>query len=216
MAGTYGDMQTRIASEVIRTSLTSDIQNAIQSAIQDYEGERLHFNEQTYLIPTTSGTQDYALPASLTTEAGGALGTGETLLEIDSLVCYLNNWPLPLRPVSSGWINAYQSTNFVGQPAYYAFFNNKVRLAPIPNGAYSLKITGLSRLPALSAAGDANAWMTEGEKLIREHAKLILYRDIIRNSEMAQVASMAEAEAFAALKRKYDARQSNRLTAWGY
>lgn len=216
MAGTYADMQSRIAREIIRSSLTTEIKEAIQSAIQDYEGERFHFNERTYLCPTTSGKQSYAVPADLTQEDGTALGTGETLLEIDSMICYLNNWPLPLRPVSSGWINAYQSTNFIGQPAYYAFFNNTIRLSPIPNGAYSLKMTGLARLTTLSGDTDTNGWMVDGEKLIREHAKLLLYRDILRNQEMAQAAGTAEAEAFAALKRKYDARQSNRLTAWGY
>lgn len=213
---TYATMQTRIARELTRSDLTDDIKDAITTAIQDYEQHRFWFNDKRFKIATVANQAFYDLPDDLLDEGGNALEAGEDLLEIDSALCNFNNWFQPLQAKSMGWIDAYQIPSYVGQPYYYGQVDTRIRFGPTPNGVYEITITGLARLKTLSENDDTNAWMTEGEKLIRSRAKVILYRDLLRNPDQAALAAQSEAEALASLDRKSSARHTQRLQAWGY
>ncbi len=50
-------------------------------------------------------------------------------------------------------------------------YQDRINLFPIPGSTYTLTIHYLKALTALSADSDTNAWLTEGEELIRLHAK---------------------------------------------
>lgn len=213
---TYSVMQNRIADEINRSDLSSQVKLAIQTAISHYEGHRFWFNEQRYLITTVANDAWYDLPTDLAREDGVALGTGETILELDQVVCNFNNWLQPLKPVSVGWIDTYQITTYTGQPYYYALFGNRIRFAPTPNAAYVITLTAMSRLATLAADGDSNSWMTEGEPLIRNRAKAILWRSVLRNADQAGLCDAEEQLTLMSLDRKANARQTQRLTAWGY
>lgn len=216
MPGTYLDMQTRIADELSRSDLSSQITNAIQTAIQDYEGERFWFNEQRFTLNTVANQSWYDEQANLLNEDGSALATGVKLLEVDQMVCNFGNWFQPLKPVAPGWIDTYQIPTYIGQPYYYARLGTRIRLAPTPNDVYTVTITGLARLVTLSANSDTNAWLTEGEKLIRSRAKAILWRSILRNADEAALCDAEEQVALSALQRKENARHTMRLEPWGY
>src|SRR5690349_10519428 len=45
MAGTLGDMKTRVAQELRRSDLTSQIADAINDAILEYQKERFRFSD---------------------------------------------------------------------------------------------------------------------------------------------------------------------------
>lgn len=214
---TFKVMQDRVADEIKRGNLTSQIKNAIVSAIEDLKGERFaRINESTVTVNTVADQQWYTLASDFRDENGAALASGTVLIEVDQAVCNFNNWFQPLRPVSAGWIDTYQIPTYTGQPYYYGFLSERVRFAPTPNGVYTVTIRGQIEYPALSADSDTNAWMTRGEKLIRSRAKTILARDVLQDMELAQMASMAEAEARIALERQTAARSTQRLSAWGY
>lgn len=212
---TLGIMKTRIADELTRDDLSSQIALAITSAIQQYEGERFTFNEKRYLLPTVAGTEYYAF-TSLTQTDGSALGTGETLLEIDSMALSLNNDLYRLSERSQQWMDAHGAGSTRGQPYDYAVFSDRVRLYPIPGAVYSIIISGLARLPTLSADGDTSGWMTDGEALIRSEAKAILYRDVLHDKEGLEYAALAAGNAMASLKRKASAKvATGRIAPWG-
>lgn len=212
---TLGTMKTRIADELSRDDLSSQIGLAIASAIQQYEGERFTFNEKRYLLPTVAGTEYYEL-TSLTQTDASALGTGETLLEIDSMALSLNNDLCRLSERSQQWMDTYGAGATQGQPYDYAVFSDRVRLYPIPGAVYSIIVSGLARLPALSADGDTNGWLTDGEALIRNEAKAILYRDTLRDKEGLELATLAIGSAMASLRRKASAKvATGRIAPWG-
>src|SRR5262245_472078 len=208
---TFIIMQNRIADELVRDDLSSQIKNAINQAITTWEGERFLFNEARYLINTINGTEYYALNApTLLTSAGAAVGTGEMVLEIDSITCTVNNMPYPLTGRTQQWFDLYTSlpTIYKGQPDSYAIFGNQLRLFPIPDKAYPLNISALARLAPtpLSADSDTNAWMTEGEPLIRHQSKMIIYRDVVRDADGRAAAAEGIQEAEWQLKRKMAAK----------
>jgi hypothetical protein len=204
---TYLVMQTRIADEIVRDDLASQIRNAINDAIKTWEGLRFTFNERRYLITTVANTEYYDLNGpTLTFADGTAVGTGERLLEFDSIRATVNNQFYPITPRTQQWFtrNAAPVTQYTGQPDSYTIFNDQLRLFPIPDAAYPINIDGLARLGPnpLTADGDTNAWMIEGEQLIRQQAKYLIYRDLVRDAEGKANAAEGIQEAQWQLERK--------------
>jgi len=56
---TYGEMQTRIASECVATGEVAAIKDVIQTAIQFYEARRFTFNKGYMTFPTVAGATAY-------------------------------------------------------------------------------------------------------------------------------------------------------------
>lgn len=202
----YLIMQNRIADELVRDDLATQIQRAINDAIKTWEGIRLKFNERRYLINTVADDEFYDLASpDLLLADGSAIGTGEAIIELDSVTCTVNNFPYPLNPRTEGWFARNQTTTYTGQPDSFGIFENQLRLFPIPDAVYPINLAaGLARLSPnpLSGDTDTNAWMTEGEPLTRQQAKLLLYRDVLRDQTGVQLASSGIQEAQWMLERK--------------
>lgn len=214
---TYGTMQTRIADEILRDDIPSQIQNAIQSAILLWEGQRFVFNERRFLISTVAGQEYYDWPA-MTDTAGAALESGVSLLEIDSITITDSGSTYPLTDRTQEWMDEYSTTatEYTGTPCDYAIYADQLRLSPVPDAAYPLTLSGLARLKTLSATSDTNAWMVEGEPLIRAQAKVIIYRDVLHNERGLAFAQNAVDTALLALERKHLAKAGvGRIAPWG-
>jgi len=78
---TYGTMQDRIAREIGRSDLTTQIRDAIQTAIRYYERKRFYFNEFQASF-SASSSQEYYDSADLSQIPN--------LVEIDSLTVDVN------------------------------------------------------------------------------------------------------------------------------
>jgi hypothetical protein len=185
MSGDYGSMQTRIADELGRNDLAASllnatvtpIQNAIQSAITQYEHERFWFNEARATTSTVApvsgvGTSAYALPTDV--------------VEIDTLSVTRNDTRTWLDEMPWTGIDALLgTTTSFGQPLYYAVYQQEFWLYPIPDAAYTLTLSYVKKLSTLSASTDTNAWMVEGEPLIRTRAKVLLLIETIKDPDGA-------------------------------
>jgi hypothetical protein len=216
-------MQARIADDLVRDDLAAQIRNAINDAIELQEGERFKFNEKRSRLFTVTGQEYYDLTSpTLLTSAGAAVGTGETILELDDITCTVNNWPYRLCPRTQQHINEWQSSSYQGQPADYALYGQQLRIWPVPDQAYPLDLNGLARLAPnpLSADSDTNAWMMDGASIIRAQAKILLYRDILRDDVGVTLATQQLVEAGGnpnpgSAKRKMAAQAyTGRMKAW--
>lgn len=213
---TYATMQTRIADELVRDDLASQIREAIQTAISTWEGTRFAFNEKRYALATVADQEYYDWSSMTVASSGAALGTGESLIEIDSARMEYNGSWYPLIGRSQAWMDEMQapSTSYTGVPTDYTIFGDQLRLAPIPNDAYTITLSGLARLPTLSLDADTNAWMTEGEALIRNQAKSFLCANNGDDAGLA-AAERGLATAQIALGRKMTAKaNTGRIVAW--
>lgn len=189
MSYTYGDMQTRIADELQRSDLTSQIQLAILDAIRDYERQRFYFNEER-LVPlftcvvgqefyTTSDDADIA-----------------SMPHIDSMTLFAFNNRYTLEYITPQQMETISvSPIWTGMPTNYTYYNEQIRLYPIPNYAYPVYVSGTVRYALPSSSSDGGVWMNEAEQLIRFAAKEKLYRDVLRD----------QAQMMAAMKTKEDA-----------
>lgn len=214
----FQTMKSRVGDELARDDLSSQIALAIKDAIREHEGKRLFFNEQRFRLLTIEDQEYYALSA-LTKTDESVLDAGVTLLEIDSITLEENGQRYTLNERTQQWMDRHQApaATTTSTPTDYAIYGDEIRLYPIPDDGYECIISGLARLSTLSDEADTNAWMTDGEALIRHTAKKLLYRDVLRDATGLQLAMTAEAEALAALERKTAAKiGTGRIRAWGY
>ena len=216
---TFATMKTRIVDETLRDDFTAtQLGNAINDAVKQWEGERFKFNEKRYQILTVADQEYYDLEGpTLLTSAGAAVGTGETLLELDDILATVNSSPYRLSPRTQQWFNEWTTTTHTGQPSDFTLYGAQLRIFPVPDAAYQLDLMGLARLAPnpLSGDTDTNAWMTEGEPLTRAHAKMLLYRDVLRDNDGASLAVEQMKEAEHMLKRKMGAQAfTGRQKAW--
>lgn len=185
----YLDMINRISDESLRSDMAIQIKLCIQDAIGHYEGERLWFNQfRDRTFATVAGQEFYG-------EAD--LSDIPHVLEFDAVTLTVGStrWPL----VKTGYVeledwNADASAR--GQPTRYAYWGRQIRLYPVPDNAYEIRLSGLFKLPPLVADGDTNAWTEEAEELIRQRAKAILYSQYLRDDANAGRAAALEMAAF--------------------
>lgn len=196
---TYGQMQTRIADELIRPDLSSQIQNAIQDAIKVYEDQRFYFNElyrQTATV--TAGSYFIPLPANV--------------LKIDKLVLQANSSVEDyLTARDAQLIIECQTPLFTSQPTQYAIYGEKILFDCQSDQTYPLYISGTQKFTAPSASGDTNAWFTDAEELIRHRAKYNVYMDVIMDPDNAAICAQREKQALSALLSKSVIRGSGRV-----
>jgi hypothetical protein len=176
---TLATMKARIASELRRTNITTQIASAIQTAIESYQHERFFWNETRELtFNTVAGkwqydSDDYADLANILrwdfvlTEVGGSYFT--------------------LLPMSPGEIETLNGDgDFTGQPLNWGYYNSQFLIYPIPNEAFPIRIGGLiSKAAPASDAETGNPWMTYAEKLIRCRAKHELYQHVLMDQILA-------------------------------
>lgn len=200
---TYGAMQDRIADELDRTDLTTQIQKAIQTAIEKYERKRFYFNEARSLTFTTVDGQEFYTSADATDIPN--------LLFIDNVkltISASDKIDLDRADYSELEYLSTNSTTDEGQPTCYAYYAKQLRLYPIPDAAYAVRVSGVFALSDLSATADTNAWMTDAEALIRSRAKREIFTHVIRDVEGAQAMAQAEAEELQSLNQATNARSS--------
>lgn len=190
----YGDLQNRIADELVRTDLTTQIQNAIQTAIKQYERVPLYFNQlrQEAAFSTVHGQEFYSSAAS---PLIASMVTLERVTVTVSGNRYTLNWRTPqyLEDTSVNPI-------VYGQPVDYAYYAETLRFYPIPDNSYPIALTGIQRLFALQNATDTNAWTSDGELLIRSRAKFELATHVLRDADLAASMKAAELDALSDLR----------------
>lgn len=187
-ANTYGDLQARIANEVLGSPQTSDIQNAIQDAIALFDGTTFWFNRFRVFGGVSGSLSD------LETISGKEFYSDTDLSSLISfphiskalVLAFANRYPLTNR--TPEWIDDQSiSPTWQGLPTDWALQGGDLRVYPIPNGGYNFILNATVRFAALVSPTDYNPWTNRGERLIRQASKMLLFRDIIRDEQQAQI-----------------------------
>jgi hypothetical protein len=198
---TYSDLQSRIADDLNRTDLTSQIQQNILLAIQQYKNERFWFNE-------TSAT-------ATTTTSSAQVGAPSDILSIDHLYIVISGVNIELMQRDLGDVIEYRPTTN-GRPRAFSYYRNQFELDRLADQAYTLKLYYLKELTALSAGTDSNGWTTDGEDLIVFHAEKKLYANVIKDQAKAAVAAVQERDALTAMRTLARARTTTGYTKAHY
>lgn len=191
---TRGDLKTEILDDMERSSAADGVRvlAAISSAIKHYQPKRLFFNEsRDVTFATTQGTWVYAFGSDIATE----------FYKIDMAAREGSdgNWPLDLADYRAIEVMNGGSA-LQGVPSDWAYIDRQIVLSPIPDAAYTIRLTGHIKYPEPQADGETgNAWFTEAYELIRCRAKAYLYAHVYPDAQMATVMRAAEMEALNSL-----------------
>lgn len=198
----YLDMINRIADELANDGdiTTAQIKNAILSSIADYAGEQFWFNEATATFSTVANQELYG---------SAALSDIPTIIKILSMrINSTGTFTTYLNGVDNDTIEDIQDGTVKGAPNFYSRFANQIRLYPIPNAVWSIKISYITTLTALSADSDSNAWTNDAEEVIRQAAKKRLAADILHSDEIAVRCQAMEDKAYDGLRMENRNRRS--------
>ncbi len=191
---TLKTMTDRITREVQRDGLTADIRDAIRSAIQWHRNDRFDFNVTSATAQLATGDVTLALPTGLMDmERLELSATGMSATEVKQ------------RP----WQEVQNAANAAGsaqaRPSIFAIYNELIWFDSPVDKVYEATSYFLQDLPEISASatgGEANAWMTDGELVIRNRAKQFLYEDRLGNFRKSLQSEKAANKSFHKLKRE--------------
>ncbi len=175
--GTFLDLQNNVATDLTRTDLTSQIKSAIGDAVKHYEHDRFWFNvTRTKTFQTVIGQTSYGV---------ADLADIPNIIRIDHLFLPVAGSVYDLcrqEPDEFEWL----ASVYLGKPTDYTYADGQILLWPIPGAIYTLRPHMHYRLAPLALDTDSNAWCNEAEQLIRAHAKLLLYTNLLEDAEGAQ------------------------------
>src|SRR3990170_745213 len=115
---TFGAMQDRIADELARTDLTSQVSRAIQSAIRFYERERFYFNESIGTFSTVASQEWYS---------STDFADMPNIAEIDSVKITVNSMLYRLIPRDFSYIEEINvSASHTRDPIDYCYYRQQM------------------------------------------------------------------------------------------
>lgn len=177
---TLATMKERIADELMRSDLTSQIGYAIGDAIKLYQQRPWAFAQSRSNTLTTVASQ------YVYTSADAAWI--DLIRKFDWMHLLRTGASSPLKEMDPGELERLNGNgSFGGEPLGYAFYAGAILIYPVPNEAVSLRVGGRFAVAAPTddnAAG--NAWMTTGEQVVRQKAKWLLAKNVIHDDALAQ------------------------------
>ncbi len=168
-------IKTRIVTELSRSdldtggALAAQLLTHIQRACEYYADRRFWFNAIVTSVNTVASTATVTIPS--------------TVRRVERVT--IPTLGVELREVTLAGLDDGTET---GIPETYAYYNDTLRMYPIPNAIYALRIAGVSQIAAPALDADDNEWTDEAQDLIVNHAKMTLCRDQFRDPEGVQLA----------------------------
>ena len=199
---TLATMKARIETEIRRDDLTSEIADAISSAIAAYGTRPQYFSEDR------SNTFNTVASQSAYTSSDTGCSFFSRLLKINYAYVLIGGQPSRLGPVP---MTVVEDANIgsdlsPAQPQHYAWYGRTFHLTPVPNAVYSIRIGALLAVAEPASDGETgNVWMGELERLIRSRAKAELYAHVIKDQDKAQTFFDLAAEAWKQTEEKSEA-----------
>lgn len=186
----------RIADDIGRSDLSTQISEAVADALRYYEGERFHFNAFYRLTATISAGASIVPLSTL----------GVTPLIVDRVALQRNSsyWA-EMEEVGAEQLENLRDVVLSTEPIYWAHVGDNLQFDCSAQANYAIVVDGVKSVASASASasdGDTSAWYNEARDLIRAAAKKSLYLNVIKEDDEAQRAQMAEAEALKWLRSK--------------
>lgn len=198
---TLAIMKARIANELVRSDLTSEIAYAISDAIALYQKEPWAFlQSRANQLATVASQYVYT-----STDASWIAD----IRRLEWVHLLRDGASAPMRDMSVDHVEQLNGNGtFGGEPLGYAYWGENIFLYPIPNEVYTLRAGG--RFAVAEPATDAetgNPWMTKAERIVRQKAKWLLAKDVIHDDGLAQRIEMPLIDAESAMRDEFNGRQ---------
>lgn len=172
-------MRERIGREIRRPGLTTQINEAIASAVAVAQSDRLFFTESRGITFNTVASQEFYSSAD-----NANIGL---ILKFDYVKINIAGTLFELRTITPERIEALSdSGSQTGQPTNYCYYGEQIRLYPVPAEVFTVRIGAQIKVAAPASDEETgNRWMIDGELLIRSRAKMELGIHVLRDQQLA-------------------------------
>jgi hypothetical protein len=183
---TLADLIADIADNIDDTTgeYESQTRSAILAAIRYCERYTFYFNEtRDVTFPTVNGQEWYTSADNANIPTMVHIQAAFSADSVGRRVELRRSMPADLELLSDNSASR-------GEPYTYTYFNQKIRLYPIPGTTvYTIRLQlGPYRLATLINDSDTNAWLSEAYDLIKSRAKYILQKDTLKDAALASEA----------------------------
>lgn len=183
---TLSTLRSNIADQIDRTDLNTQIDLAINRAVEHYGANKFWFNEAASTFTTVADQLSY----------GTADGVSTAVAGIEVAQVTVNTIKFPLYKKTYDFITLINTDDYTGYPEYWAYFDEKMHLYPTPDSTYTVSISYIKKYDTLTADGDTNDFTDNAEDLLESRARWWLYKRILHDRERAVEAKEDEMDAF--------------------
>ena len=170
-----------IEGDLHRSDLTTDVENAIDSAVRYYQRESFWFLETITTFTATASTTFFPVPSDLK--------------DFDSLLVTVAGSKLNVIRKSYVEIDEKDTRDYTGIPVEWAYYQDQIRLYPLPMEDYVMTLSYHRSLDAPSASG-SNAWTGAGYDLLRFRVGWDISQHKLHAPEMAMTFKQSEIDAY--------------------
>lgn len=207
MPGTRATLESRIADDLDRSDLTTQITAAVTDAIKVYESQRFAFNEAQNITHTFSASTDAVSLANLPVY----------FTKIDRLRMRYSGAQnlMELTKRDYDWLMDGQDIKATCRPLEYCVYAEAINFDSQPDQAYVAILDGVKRLSTAStnsfSTSSSVSWFTDGASLLRARAKADLYAHVIKDTDEALKMATLEQRELGTLRQKINTRNSGRV-----
>lgn len=181
----YDELKAEIAAWLDRTDLTAEIPGFIELG-EGYANRKLRTQHQYAVVEATADSEYLALP--------------DDWLETSNIDRDDRVWT-PLEYLTPAQLVSLRRDHSVqGRPRAYSIVGGRLRLLPVPDGSYTLRMEYYQKIPALSASNTSN-WLLENHPDVYLHAALFYANKYLRDPEGMAIAKADLDEALAEIYR---------------
>lgn len=208
------DVRDRIADQLSRSDLSTQIDREIQFAITRYNRRVTWLHEVRGATLATVAGQAWYTSISLAAGAGLQDVTGRTAVDVADVqkIEYLRGADYDeLQQVDARTFEAFfDTTGNGGEPEYFTLYAGQIGLWPVPSEVETLTLSVVVKPVVPSAAGDESVWFDQAQELIENAAAAAICRKFLQDGERAQAFQVYETAAWEDL-----VRESNQKMATG-
>ena len=203
---TFLDVRTRVADQLARSDLNTQIDREIQLAMARYNRRVSWLHEVREVSLTSVAAQAWYSSVDVSTGTGPQDTTGRTAVDVADIqkIDYMRDPNYDdLRQVHySDFEGFFDTTGAARRPTYFTLYAGQIGIWPVPDGVtiYTLSAVVKPIIPSLAA--DESIWFDQAQELIENAAAAAICRKFIQDGERAQAFQVYETEAWNDLVRE--------------
>lgn len=200
------DVRDRIADQLSRSDLSTQIDREIQLAITRYNRRVSWLHEVRGATLVTVAGQRFYTSVDLSAGAGVQDVAGRTAVSVQDIqkIEYMRaSDDDPLYQVAySDFEERFDVTGSSGEPEYFALYAGQIGLWPTPSGVDTLTLSVVVKPVVPTDAADTSVWFDQAQELIENAAASAICRKFLQDGERAQAFQVYEAAAWEELVRE--------------
>lgn len=209
---TFLDVRTRIADQLARSDLDTQIDREIQLAIARYNRRVSWLHEVREVSLTSVAAQPWYSEVDVSTGTGPQDVTGRTTVAVSEIqkINYMRDPDYDdLRQVPYREFECFfDTTGASGRPTYFTLYAGQIGIWPVPDAVTVYTLSAVVKPAIPSLATDESVWFDQAQELIENAAAAAICRKFIQDGDRAQAFQVYETEAWNDLVREGNQKMS--------